>query len=76
MLKVHEDGSPSHYEMTRDAYRAIHRDFRGTMRDPSRLANGGKWGTVLVPVRYVCSHGKPADDTCPECVDATSWIFV
>lgn len=71
-LKLTPDGEPSHWLMSRAAWRATHPDFKSPPHDgrgPTRLAldprSGGTWS---VPVTFTCEHGVPEVTRCTQCV--------
>jgi len=73
MKKLHtrDDGSASHWTMTRREFYATHRDYRnspGRTDAPMRLAlDPLTGGTVSVQVMFSCKHGTPEKIRCPQC---------
>lgn len=70
-LHKREDGSASHWTMTRREFFALHTDRRnkpGRTDAPMALALDPLDGaTVSVQVIYACEHGTPERVRCPEC---------
>ena len=72
-LHKRDDGTASHWTMTRKEFFKTHHDFRnkpGRTDMPLRLALCPKTGaTVSVSVLYVCKHNTPEKITCKDCID-------
>lgn len=69
-LHKREDGSASHWTMTRREFYDTHTDFRNKPKRgdaPMRLALCPKFGTVSVQVLFVCSHNVPEKVSCEAC---------
>jgi hypothetical protein len=72
-LHLREDGTASHWTMTRREFFATHTDFRnkpGRTDMPMRLALCPKGGTVSVTVQFVCAHGVAEKARCEACGEA------
>ena len=70
-LHTREDGTASHWTMTRREFYDTHTDFRNKPKRgdaPMRLALCPKTGaTVSVQVLFVCSHNVPTKIACEAC---------
>ena len=72
-LHKRNDGTASHWTMTRREFYATHKDFRnkpGRTGMPMRLALSPGEGTVSISVLFVCEHGTPDKVACKACVEA------
>ena len=69
-LRTYEDGSASHWTMTRKEFFKLHKDFRNTpgrTGAPMALAYCPIVGTVSVQVLFTCDHGTHEKIQCEAC---------